>query len=348
MMKNTLTLLCLLSAILLADAQERTKEYTRTYPAEGIEELVLTGGNGTLEIEQTDEKEIRMDVSIRLSAKSMAKVDEALEKVRIQEVRAGNYLELETVYDKEASFQQFMAGFSMYVTCRMAVPRGIRVRIVHTNGGVYLGDFDGSLNVDLRNGDFKASSLKGGEFYIKHFKGDFSVGSVVAMSADFKDCSFALESAQEIQLEASSCDGRVKTVDKLVVRSSGGTMKLGEVEGLSGSSSFTKYEIDMLGDYMDMGMKMGEMNVLNVQRMFSEIRLKTSFTKVGLSFPESAGYHLELTHNKSLKMDLPPAMKLDERPAAVRNKTVGVKHVGDLRYTGKVLLDLSNGSLYIR
>ncbi len=41
-------------------------------------------------------------------------------------------------------------------------------------------------------------------------------------------------------------------------------------------------------------------------------------------------------------------MMLEERPAAVRNKTVGVKHVGNVKYTGKVLLDLSNGSLYIR
>ncbi len=347
MMKTMFTLLCLLTFI-GAEAQERTKEYVKTYPAEGLEELVLTGGNGSLELTQTEEKEIHMEIAIRVSAKSMAKADEVLEKIRVREVRTGNYLELETVYDKEASFQQFMAGFNMHVTCRMSVPKNIRVRIVHANGGVYLGDFEGHLNVDLRNGDFKASSLKGGEFYIKHFKGDFSVGSVGVMSADFKDCTFVLDAAQEIRLEASSCDGRLKSVDKLAVRSSGGTMKIGDVEALTGSSSFTKYEVEMLGDYLDMGTKMGEMNILNIQRMFTEIRLKSSFTKVGLNFPESAGYHLELTHNKSLKMDLPRTMMLEERPAAVRNKTVGVKHVGNVKYTGKVLLDLSNGSLYIR
>lgn len=348
MMKTILTLLCVSATFLFVRAQESSKEYEKSYSAEGIEELVLTGGNGTLEVEQVESEEIRMEVGIRVSAKSAAKADEVLEKIRISEVRSGNFLKLETVYDKEASFQQFMAGYNMHVTCRIEVPKGISVRIVHANGGVYFGDFRGQLNVDLRNGDFKASSLTGGEFYIKQVKGDFSVGNIDAMDADFKDCTLAIESAREVRLEASSCEGRLKSVDKLAVRTSGGSIKLGDVEELTGSSSFTKYEVDMLGDYMDMGMKMGEMNVFNVQIHFTEIRLKSSFTKVGLTFPERAGYHLELTHNKSLKMDLPATMKLAEHPAAVRNKTVGVKHVGDLRFTGKVLLDLSNGSLYIR
>ena len=48
-------------------------------------------------------------------------------------------------------------------------------------------------------------------------------------------------------------------------------MKIGDVEELTGSSSFTKYEVQDLGSYVDMDMKMGEMNIRNIQLLFSEI-----------------------------------------------------------------------------
>ena len=129
---------------------------------------------------------------------------------------------------------------------------------------------------------------------------------------------------------------------------SGGTMRIGDVEELTGSSSFTKYEVQDLGSYMDMDMKMGGMNVRNIQLLFSEIRLKGSFTKVGLTFEKDAGYHLEIKHNKSLKMGLPDGMELEQKSASERNMTVSSKFVGNPKYTGEVLLELSNGSLYIQ
>ena len=125
-------------------------------------------------------------------------------------------------------------------------------------------------------------------------------------------------------------------------------MKIGDVEELTGSSSFTKYEVQDLGSYMDMDMKMGEMNIRNIQLLFSEIRLKGSFTKVGLTFEKDAGYHLEIKHNKSLKMGLPDGMELEQKSASERNMTVSSKFVGNPKYTGEVLLELSNGSLYIQ
>lgn len=76
--------------------------------------------------------------------------------------------------------------------------------------------------------------------------------------------------------------------------------------------------------------------------------MKGSFTKVGLTFMKEAGYQLELKHNKSLKMDLAKGITLDEKTTAERNVTIGTKFVGDVKYTGKVFLDLSNGSLFIQ
>ena len=166
------------------------------------------------------------------------------------------------------------------------------------------------------------------------------------MNGEFKECKLLLESGNKVRLTTNACEGELVSMDELNIRSSGGSLKIGLVEELAGSSSFTKYEIQDLANLMDMEMKMGEMNVRNVQKLFSKIRLNSSFTKVGLTFPQGAGYQLDLKRNKSLKLELPKGVELDEH--AERNKIIGTKFIGDPQYTGKVELEISNGSLFIQ
>lgn len=347
-MKAIITMLCLLALAFQLKAEESKKTYEKNFPKEGIEELVISNNYGKTEISQMDVNEISVSVVMKVVAKSGVKADETLELIEVLETQTDGYLNLETKYGKDMAIKQFLTGMSISVDYKVVMPKGIKLRVIGSNGNTYLGNFEGELNVDIHNGDFKAMALKGGEFYIKQDNGDFKVEDVVSMNGDFKNSTLSIESGNNVRLTTSSCDGHLESIDKLNIRSSGGEMKLGEIEELTGSSSFTKYEVQDLANILDMDMKMGEMNIRNIQLMFSEIRLKGSFTKVGLTFMKDAGYHLEIKHNKSLKMDLPNSMKLEERPTSERNMVIGTKFIGNTKYTGKVFLEMSNENLYIQ
>lgn len=347
-MRIIVTMVCMLLWVCQARADESKKTYEKKFSKAGIEELVVSNTHGKIEVTQHEGEEIEVAAEMKVIAKTAAKADETLELVQVLETRSDNYLKLETQLGKDMGITQFFTGMSLSVNYKINVPKGLKLRLINADGNVYFGNFEGEINADIRNGDFKAASLKGGEVYVKQDKGDFSVEDVAALEGEFKNCTIQIESGDNLRLNTSSCDARLSSVDKLNIRSNSGTLKIGDVEEIVGSSSFTKYEIQDLANLLDMDMKMGEMNVRNVQVLFSEIRLKGSFTKVGLTFPESAGYKLELKHNKSLKVDLPRNMSLEERPTTERNMTIGTKFIGNPKYTGKVVLDLSNGSLFIQ
>jgi len=329
-------------------ADERKKMYEKKFSKDGLEELVISNTHGNIEVTQHEGAEIEVVAEMKVIAKTAAKADETLELLQIMETRTDQYLNLETKVGKDMGITQFFTGLTMSVDYKVSVPKGLKLRMINTDGSIFLGNFEGEINADIRNGDFKAAVLKGGEVYVKQDKGGFYVEDVAFLNGDFKNCTLQLEGGEDVRLTTSSCDGQLTSLNKLNIRSSGGTLKIGDVEDLSGSASFTKYEIQDLANLLDMDMKMGEMNIRNVQELFSEIRLKGSFTKVGLTFPEDSGYKLELKHNKSLKLDLPRNMKLEERPTAERNTTIGTKFIGNPKYTGKVVLELTNGSLFIQ
>lgn len=347
-MKTVITVCCLVLAGMLSKAEGREKTYEKTFPKEGVEELVLSNTSGKMEIVQVDGSDITISAVMKVTAKSDAKADEILEKIQVNDTRMSSYVKVETVFGKDMGLKQFLGGMDIKVDYKVNVPKGIKLRLISNNGNIYLGHFTGELNADIRNGDLKAAVLNGGEVYIKQEKGIFSVEEIAWLNGDFKSTMIQIGSGGEIRLNTNSCDGELESVDKLDIRSSGGSMQIGDVEELRGSSSFTKYEVQDLANNLDMDMKMGEMNVRNIQLLFSEIRLKGSFTKVGLTFMKDAGYHLEIKRNKSLKLDLPQGVTLEEQPTSVKNVLDGKAFVGNVKYSGKVFLELSNGSLFIQ
>lgn len=347
-MKVFITILCLWMLGPSLKAETREKKYEKSYPKASVEELVLTNQFGKMEIVQVDGDEIQVVVNMKVTAKTGVKADETLELIQVVETVTDQYIHFETGIGKDFGMSQLLRGTAVNVDYKVSLPKGIRLRLISTNGNVYLTNFSGEINADIRSGDFKATALTGGELFIKQEKGIFNVEKVGVMTGEFRNSTVRIAAGEKVKLITESCEGELESIGTLNLRSSGGTMKIGDVEVLTGSSSFTKYEVLDLGDYLDMDMKMGELNVRNVQLLFSEIHVKGSFTKVGLAFMKEAGYQLELKRNKSLKADLPQGLILEEEATGERNVTVGRQFVGNSQYSGKVFLDLSRGSLFIQ
>ena len=346
---KALTLLCV-SVFLCMNVFAETvkKEYQKSFDKAGIDELVISNKYGQIEVEQKEGDKIDVAAVIAVTAKSGMKADEAMEYITIQETQSGSFLNVETVFGKDMGLKQMITSLEINVSYKISVPKGVKLRLINTDGTVYVADYEGNLNVDIQAGNFKAGKLSDGEFYIKQTKGEFSVTDVALMDGDLKSCSINLEDGNEVKLVANDCSGRIGAVEKLTIRSSGGELKLGEIEEMSGSSSSTKYEVQDIGTSLVMDMKYGELNVRNIHFNFSTVDLRGSYTKFGLTFMEGAGYNLEFVHNKSLKVDIPRGIKLEERPTSEKNVVREVGFVGDKKYNGKVILNIKNGNIFIQ
>ena len=86
----------------------------------------------------------------------------------------------------------------------------------------------------------------------------------------------------------------------------------------------------------------------NVNISFSSVEVKGSSTKVGLTFMEGCGYALEINRNKNMKVELPQGVTLEAKPTTNKNAVLETGFVGDKKYSGKVNLNLSGGSLFIQ
>ena len=151
-MKVLIAVLCLLVAGIQSKAETSEKKYEKTYPKAGIEELVLSNQYGKMEIVQVDGDEIKVAVAMKVTAKSGVKADETLELIQIVETITGQYLNFKTEFGKDMGLKQFLTNTTLNVDYKVSVPKGIKLRLISTNGNVYLTNFSGEVNADIRLG----------------------------------------------------------------------------------------------------------------------------------------------------------------------------------------------------
>lgn len=349
-MRNMKSILLLLGVLLAlqVNAETSKKEYRKSFSKSEIEEVVLNNRNGAVEVTQTAKDSISVVALVSVVAKTQSKADELSEFIRIKDELADKYLTVTTEFGKDMTFNQLLAGVELNISYKVNLPQGVKLRLINADGNVFIDDFAGDLNLDVKTCNVRAGKVTEGEFQIKQTGGNFKVENVEVLNGEFKSCTARIETAQNVQLVMRDCEGRFESVEKLNLTTHGGTMRFGQIEDMSGTSSSTKYEVQDIGNSLKMDMRMGEINVRNIHFNFSTVDITGSYSKVGLSFMEGAGYQLEFKHTKSVRTDIPKSFKLTKRPTSEKNVIVETGFIGDKKYKGKVLLNLRNGNMYIQ
>jgi len=330
------------------NAETSKTEYRKSFAKDGIEEVVVSNRNGGVEVAQTSKDSIYITAVVSVVAKSQNKADELNDFIRIEEELTDKYVSVTTTFGKDMTLNQLLAGVELDISYKIDLPKGVKLRLVNADGNVFLDDFAGDLNLDVKSCNVRAGKLTEGELLIKQTGGNFKVMDVNQLNGEFKACTVRIEVADRAQLTMRDCEGRFESVDELKLTTNGGTMRFGQIENMTGTSSSTKYEVQDIGNSLKMDMRLGEINVRNIHFNFSTVEVTGSYSKVGLSFMEGAGYQFEFKHNKAVKTDIPKSFRLTKRPTAEKNVVVETGFVGDKKYNGKVLLNLRNGNMYIQ
>ena len=161
-MRIFITIFCIVALVFQANADERKKTYEKKVSKGELEEVIISNKHGKIEVTQHAGDELQIIAEMRAVAKTLAKADEALELVQVVETPIGKKLQFETQLGKEMNLPQFLTGFTLSVDYKIALPKGISLRLISSFGDVYIGDFEGDINADVEHGDFKAAILKGG------------------------------------------------------------------------------------------------------------------------------------------------------------------------------------------
>jgi hypothetical protein len=327
------------------EAQERVREFSRSYPAERFKEVTVLNQLGNVEVRQGgDLFEIRAE--IRVSARSMNKADEVMEYLRVVAVEGTNMLNLSTVMEKDFTIKKLFFGVSIGVDYLVKIPKGKKLSVVNKNGSVLVGSFSGELNVDVASGDFKARDVEG-DFTAKLKNGVFEVQEVNRFTGEFLSAEVKISGGKRLKLTGEGSNLNVMKADEVVAKTVGGTLFLGSVEQLALNARATRCEVRDLAESLQADCYAGGLTVYSVNQFFSTVEVTASGTAVALAFRPGGGFRVNFKHD-NIKIELPPAFTLESKPTMKKKVVIESGFVGDTRYDSQLSLNITGGRVVIQ
>lgn len=273
------------SAPLVAQIQKE-KIIQESFPIQNGSTLYINNQFGKIHINTANVASIQVKVSITAEANSAAMAESILNSISIK-MEKGKNIKLET--QKQAVSRVLIPSFvqgnqkaytnnkntEFQVNYTITMPANMPLELVNKYGSIYLDNHQAPLKIDLKYGDMKAQQLGGAGQKVIHLK--FSAANIDYLEnaeLDFGFSTLNLQKAKNLQFVGKH-----------------GTHSIGEVQRISGSSSFSNFEITTLTQALQMETKHdGKFAIARVSTGFENLDLTADFSGVEIGFDPQASF----------------------------------------------------------
>lgn len=236
-----------------------TKNYSKTYPADGDDKLVIDNSYGSIVVNTWDKNYFKVDVQIRASAKSESDEKDMLDDVNISDAKDGSTVAFRTDIDKGKSIWKTIFGggnwgdHSLSINYTVYMPARNELVIRNRYGNIQLPDLNGRVTVECSYGSLQARALNS-ESAIRERYGNIDIEKLGATAIDLSYGNLSLGTVNRIQANASYSGiniNKLRESGEFNVRYGGG-LKIEDmdrnVDKLAVNTTYSSVNVGLSGD----------------------------------------------------------------------------------------------------
>jgi hypothetical protein len=309
-MKTHFILLTVLLSLLLfqqgAFANKLKEEVSKTvsekYSADASTRLKLQNKYGKVHLNTWNKNEITVEVVMKAWASSKDKAQKQLDRLGVVYGKSGNTISFETtINDKESSswfdwdnmWSSDEKGFEINYTVYMPIENALELS--NKYGAVYLADFKGELNVNIKYGSLQANRVEGKNALIEMGYSNSNISYFANGSISSKYGNLKINEAGTAKIDTKYGNCEINKAQQLSIDSKYGNTDIREVETLTGSTGYGDFDIGELHKKLVVTVRYGNgVNVKKVGKNFEQIDIDSQYAACKLGFDKSAAFSFKV------------------------------------------------------
>ncbi len=288
---------------------ESSDTIVQTYSTKTDRILQIRNKYGEIHLNTWDKPEIRVAIEIVSRANQRDRAEKRLKEVEIRERVFNQKIQLETVFTSNnfLRLSREITDRGVNVNYEISMPANVAIEIENKFGNVYIADRTGNVEVTLNYGKLLAERLEGqgNVFDLSFGSADIAYIAGGDLKIDFSPLN--IERGGDLNLTCNSAQVRMDQVDRLNVSASLGRLELGNVGEITGECSSGHFEVQRLGQKMDLIVRYATFfEVMEIVPGFESIQLDGKFSSFRLNFAPDAEFDLdaELQFGKMTSLSL--------------------------------------------
>ena len=344
----------------VASGQTYTKTVNRRFEVEPTGKLVLDNRYGDIDYATWDRSEVRISVTIEVSAKSEARAQEVFDRISFDFAGAPRLVSARTQLDGQVGKWNWEQGDRYMIHYRVSAPTGFALDLTNLYGDVRLPELAREAKLKVRYGDLDASDVAG-PLRLELAYGNARLGRLRDVEADVQYGELALRSARDLTLRSRYSEHRFGAVgtldlesqyDEFVARSVRQLRNVGRYDDFRIDSawsvdletSYTDMRIGWLAEAANMRMRYGDAHIGGTAATVRDIDLDGEYTDMLVRLHPQATYQLS-AQGRHAGMDLPRELRIVRRESAGSTRNVDGANADAPR--ARVVLAASYGSIRV-
>lgn len=319
------------------EATTESKTYERSFTVAPDSYFEITNKYGQIIINTWEKDSIRVKAEVTAHGKDYSDARKLLSRVDVDFSQTGQYVSVETLLDRKSGFfkelwnsvsdysKTLLSKTKLEVDYMLYVPSSINLEVENKFGDLYLSEIKGKCDISITHGNLRANVIHGSST-VEVGYGDVKIKELKTGVLTLKTTDADVQVLGDVTLKSASSHIRIKKADQLNLDSrSDKSLRLEEVNRITGKSLFSKLEIEQVNKTIDLNMNYGELSAEHVAFSFSKIDLEGKYTDVYLKFAPDTYLRADITAKED-QLSLPiEGVSLQRNYEDEKKKYVNVK-----------------------
>lgn len=305
MVKMKILLWCLCSLSLALNGQDSftsNEVINRTYSVGPRDLLEVENKYGDVILESSEGDELHIQVEIILRGGSDKAILELKDFVDVEINQNGSFLVAHTNWGKNASFFTkslegikgvFDGDRSVEVNYLVKVPSYLDMHITNKFGDIFIGEHEGSLDIDLSHGDLRSRKISSPEkvsvSYGKMIVDEWGKGRVEVFFGEIDS-----KKAQDLTIKSKNSEIEFEEAGSLNFHSQNDEIHIEQVGDLKGDFRFSKTRVDLLTGKLRIDQDYGDLNIKSMDPNFVSVDLRLKKSDVTLIIDEFTPFNFSI------------------------------------------------------
>ncbi|SDJ80104.1 hypothetical protein SAMN05421823_101144 [Catalinimonas alkaloidigena] len=278
-------------------AAERSRKISKQFDVSASDKLAIDNRYGKVHVNTTAQGKITVDVNIIVRDGDADDLQKKLDRVKINIERSTGRIYFGTEIDRSEGFFERMLNWAEEKTNQLEVnytvnmPAQNPLEIENQFGDVYLADFHGPLQLEVKYGTLRTERITSKEAYVDLSFGAGEIREMQQGKLDVKYSKMELEKCGTLQLDNSYSDLTLGTADQLNLDSRYGSVAIDEAHALTADIRYCGFSLGKLTQRLESDISYcPKFEIDHIAPGVERIAAEGEFSSIRLRFaPEAAG-----------------------------------------------------------
>jgi hypothetical protein len=355
-MKNNITLLAFLFLVpLLSFSQTEKHDALRlAYKVASKPQVTINNKYGNVLFVQWEKDSVVVEVDYTVRSNKPQTVDALFQMINFNHYGNQHHVQVSTNlqmnYNNLSSLLRTITAGSntIRINYRVYIPFGAQIKVENKFGNIIMNNISAPVDVKLDNGNFSAGNIKG-MLLLDMSYGNANIQSLQDANIEFGSGDLDIQKAKDIQINSKMSRVNISQVNKLTITSLRDKYYLGNVNIISGKSTFTFITISQMMENVLLSLKYGGVTMHGTSPHVTGINLSADFSNISINLNANLAADLQLTYNQGTNLILSSKAKMNARKAVpnAKNTFSSSGSIGESKINCKITIKNKEGQIQL-